>query len=108
MARVLHSDINPWARTLVDATDDGEGIVIRHEEDVTDLLEINDRQRIDVGKGLGTDMRPVARISGLLLAELIHQGIIDKGCGTVLDESRFRRWLNDRDNRRWRTSEGKV
>lgn len=108
MARVLRSDINPYVRTVVDATDDGLGLLIRHEEDVTDLLDDNDRMRNDLGKGLGGELRPVARVTGTLLASLIAEGIIDKECGTVLDQARFRRWLNDRDNRRWRTTEGSV
>lgn len=108
MARVLHSDINPLARTVVDATDDGLGLVIRHEEDVTDLLDDNARIRNAVGKGLGSDIRPVARITGTLLADLIAKGIINRDCTQVEDQKRLRAWLNDRDHRRWRTSEGNV
>lgn len=105
---MLLPSADPAVTTTVDVTDDGLGLIVQHRADVSELLEHNDALRNEIGKGLGGTVRPVARISGILLAELIAQGIISQDCGDVLDQRRFRAWLNDRDNRRWRVSEGTV
>jgi hypothetical protein len=112
MARVLHDDLTPGFRTIVDGDEDGN-LYLRHEHDVTDLIDFNSRVRSVIGRDITRNhdrQRWVARLSGLALQEAMMQGMISEGGEGwhVVDERRFRRWLNNRDVRGWRTSEGKV
>jgi len=112
MARVLHDDLTPGLRTLIDGDDEGN-LYLRHEHDVSDMLDFNSRVRSIIGRDITRNHdrhRWIARLSGLALAEAMHQGLISEGGEGwhVVDERRFRRWLNNRDVRAWRTSEGNV
>ncbi|MCU0810615.1 MAG: hypothetical protein MUE59_06195 [Thiobacillaceae bacterium] len=112
MARVLLDDLTPGLRTIVDGDEDGN-LYLRHEEDVTHLIEHNARVRSVIGRDITRDHdRPrwVARLSGVALHDAMLQGLISEGADGwhVIDQRRFRRWLNNRDVRGWRTSEGNV
>ena len=112
MARVLHDDLTPGLRTVVDGDDEGN-LYLRHEQDVDAFLDFNSRVRSVIGRDITRDhdrARWVARLSGLVLHEAMQQGLISEGGEgwQVIDQKRFRRWLNNRDMRGWRTSEGKV
>lgn len=54
-----------------------------------------------------SEMTRVASIPNVILMELSKQGIVSP-TGTILDDARFRRWLNDRENLLFRTRAGKV
>ena len=49
----------------------------------------------------------VARIPLVILEDLAKKGIITTG-GVILDHKRFKQWMNDSDNRAFRTREGVV
>lgn len=49
----------------------------------------------------------VASLPNVIIMELAKQGILTAG-GAILDQERFRRWLNDSDNLLFRTRAGKV
>lgn len=115
MAYKIQDDKNPNFTTFVDATDDGLGLMLRHQEDVTDILDYNKRIKAEIGKGIPKnhdEPRFVGRLSGFVLAEAMRQGLIsvdpDGDHAHIVDQKKFRKWLNDRDNRAWRGSEGKV
>jgi hypothetical protein len=79
-------------------------VVIQTKTDVTDIVKANKRQFNEVdkhhswGQGLGTK---VASIPLSLLHELRQKGIVQ-------DQKKFKKWLNDPENRAFRTRGGKV
>lgn len=81
-----------------------DSIVIQTQVDVTDIVESNKRRFNEVdrhqpwGDGFGTK---VASIPLTLLHELRQKGILN-------DQKAFKKWLNDPDNRAFRTRGGKV
>jgi hypothetical protein len=96
------------ALTTLKAHADGS-LTVRNSWDIEDLLDANRAARNDVGKGLPgkTDQwRKVASIDMLTYLKLQEDGII--GARDQVDPKRFRKWLNDRDNRAFRASEGTV
>ena len=110
MSIVLHSDINPNQHTVIEATDDGD-IAVTHVEDFGDMLDANKAEALIRGKGIPKnkdEWRKVASIPLTLWHELMRQKVISADGVSIIDEPRFRRWLNDRDNRWLRTTEGKV
>jgi hypothetical protein len=84
--------------------EDTDGRVhLQTEHDVTDIVEDakgfhNLHDERSPWKG---DMHRVASIPMPLFMELQKQGIID-------DQKAFKRWLNERDNRVFRTRPGRV
>lgn len=69
-----------------------------HKEDSTFLEDYCKRIKGKNDSGLG---RLTAKIPLTIYVDLQKKGI-------TKDPEQFRRWLNDRDNRVFRTSEGKV
>lgn len=116
-ARVLLDADDPSLKTYIDGDDDGN-LYLKHTQDLTDLVADNKRIKSIIGKDITRDHdkpRYVARLSNLVLMDLVHRGIITvdgapgrEMTGKVIDEKRWRRWLNDPENRHFRTSEGKV
>lgn len=86
------------------------GFTVETTQDTSLLLDSNLRQwnatekHTRYGDGLGGR---VASIPNVVLMELSKQGIVTPA-GAVLDEPKFRRWLNDSDNRLFRTRAGTV
>jgi hypothetical protein len=87
--RVLHRD--PHART---------NTIVNYQDD-TAIREHNQALRNETPSGWKGDWHKVASIPLTLYFDLKKQGIID-------DPKRFRKWLNDRENRVFRTKEGTV
>ena len=111
---LLYDEHDPTIVTKVDADEDGN-LMLQHHQDVSAIIDWNKRIRSHIGNGITRDHdapRYVARLSGLVLADAMHQGLISIDPGGdmahITDQKKFRRWLNDRDNQAWRTSEGKV
>jgi hypothetical protein len=79
-------------------------IVIQTQTDVTDIIESNKRlfNETDRHQSWGDGFKTkVASIPLTLLHELKAKGILK-------DEKAFKKWLNDPDNRAFRTRGGKV
>jgi hypothetical protein len=83
------------------------GYVIETKQDITGILESNKAQfnAIDEKSKWG-EWTKVASIPNVVVDELNKQGIM-RGFA-VLDEKRFRIFLNDPDNRFFRTRPGQV
>ena len=83
------------------------GYVIETKQDITGILESNKAQfnAIDEKAKWG-EWTKVASIPNVVVDELNKQGIM-RGYA-VLDEKRFRIFLNDPDNRFFRTRPGQV
>lgn len=78
------------------------GVDIQHFENVDVILKecaylrsLPDSMKSKEGNRLQAKLPPT------LAAELDRKGILH-------DKERFRRWLNDRDNCKWRTSTGRI
>ena len=77
-------------------------IIISETQDVTNIIEMNKRSanEIDKHQPYG-EWSKVASIPLTLYYDLKRQGIVD-------DPARFKKWLNDPDNKFFRTRGGRV
>ncbi len=82
---------------------DTDTLTQHFEEDLTDFADITaaSRNLLDARQPWKGDTHLVARIPGVLYYQLKEQGIID-------DHDRLKKWLNDPDNKLFRTREGRV
>jgi hypothetical protein len=86
---------------------DENTVALETVQDIAPILEANKRDLNNVDNPRYGDGKLVARLSMVMLMQLVQQGILD--CGfAIQDEKRFSRWLNDNDNRNWRTWPGNV
>ena len=90
---------------------DGDGgIIIETKQDITDILEQNKKEynSFDERARWSDHLfgNKVASIPMTVIDELNKQGIM-RGFA-ILDEKRFKAWLNERDNRVFRTRTGVV
>lgn len=74
---------------------------IRTQQEVTDLLDANRDQANAAPTGWKGDVHKVASIPLNVYYDLKRRGIVD-------DPKRLREWLNDPDNRYFRTKTGRV
>ncbi len=105
MAKLLDKD-NIRQKTAHD-TDDG-GLVIATEQDVSDIVEQNKKEYNATNGRWGDDLfdNKIASIPLTVIDDLNKAGIM-RGFH-VLDQKKFRAWLNNPDNRFFRTRQGKV
>ena len=96
-------------QTAVHADGDG-GIIIETKQDISDILEQNKKEYNSYDeRSRWSDHvfgNKVASIPLTVIDDLNAKGIM-RGFA-VLDEKRFRAWLNERDNRVFRTRTGVV
>lgn len=85
---------------------DTDGFTIERTQDVSGLLDVNKALWNDAPLRFG-EFSHVASIPAVIMEQLAKDGIVTAG-GRILDEPRFRKWLNDRDNRLFRTRPGHV
>lgn len=88
------------------ATLEDDQIVLTTKQDVTEIIEANKQQVANATKKVDGVMTHVARIPNTVIDVLNKMGIM-RGF-MVTDEKRFKAWLNDPDNRVWRTYPGSV
>jgi hypothetical protein len=89
--------------------DDGDQLIVTQEQNITDILEANkaDYNATDANTSWGDTLNNrVARIPLTVFQDLEKQGIT-RGF-TVIDMKRFKDWLNNPDNRVFRTRAGKI
>ncbi len=98
-----------FRKTAVHADGDG-GIVIQTVQDITDIIEQNKKEynSYDERSRWSDELfgNKIASIPMTVIDDLNKQGIM-RGFA-VLDEKRFKAWLNERDNRVFRTRTGVV
>lgn len=80
---------------------DTDTVQIETVQDVTDVVESNKSARNDASSGWKGDLHKVASIPMAVYYDLKSKGILD-------DEKALRAWLNDPDNRYFRTKPGRV
>jgi hypothetical protein len=81
--------------------DEKDQAVIETRQDVTDLLDANRAEANEASGNWRGDMHKVASIPLNVYYDLKQKGIID-------DAKAFKRWLNDPENRYFRTKGGRV
>ena len=105
MSNILSNGI-----TNTSFVDNGDELVILKSQDISGILEMNKREYAaqDERKKWGDDAfsNKVASIPLTVFAELEKQGIT-RGFA-VIDTKRFNEWLNNPDNRAFRTRAGRV
>jgi hypothetical protein len=105
MSNILSNGI-----TSTSFVDNGDELVILKSQDISGILEMNKREYAaqDERKKWGDDAfsNKVASIPLTVFAELEKQGIT-RGFA-VIDTKRFHAWLNDPDNRAFRTRAGRI
>lgn len=98
-----------FRQSAVHADGDG-GIVIETRQDISDILEQNKKEynSFDERAKWSDELfgNKVASIPMTVIDDLNAKGIM-RGFA-VLDEKRFKAWLNERDNRVFRTRTGVV
>lgn len=105
MAKLINKDI---VRSQI-AHDDGQGgLVIAIEQDVTDIIEQNKKEYNATNGRWGEDVfdNKIASIPLTIIDDLNKKEIMNGFA--VKDQKEFRKWLNDPDNRFFRTRQGKV
>lgn len=78
----------------------GDRLVVKKSQNLEPILDFNKAQR-DEFRDYRGDMHKVASIPNLIVEKLMKEGIWQ-------DKLRLKKWLNDPDNRAFRTSTGKV
>lgn len=89
--------------------DDGDNLLIKQTQDITDIVETNKQQYNSFEKSSrwgDTLNNKVASIPLTVFQDLEKQGIT-RGF-TVIDMPRFKQWLNDPQNRVFRTRPGRI
>lgn len=82
------------------------GFTIEAKQDVSALIELNKAIAND-NTGWKGDVHHVASFPLTIVMELAKQGIMTPA-GRILDDARYRRWLNEPENRVWRVKHGRV
>lgn len=77
------------------------GFTVEHVQDVEPIVDQCKLIHSNAERGWKGDMVHVARIPLVILAKLRKDG-------TLADPKKFKAWLNERDNRVFRTHEGSV
>jgi hypothetical protein len=88
------------------ATLQDDQVILTTKQDVSEIVEANKRQVNAATRKVDSVMTHVARIPNTVIDVLNKMGIM-RGF-MVTDEKRFKAWLNDPDNRVWRTYPGSV
>jgi hypothetical protein len=88
------------------ATLQDDQVILTTKQDVSEIVEANKQQVNAATKKVDSVMTHVARIPNTVIDVLNKMGIM-RGF-MVTDEKRFKAWLNDPDNRVWRTYPGSV
>ena len=91
-----------WVRPIVD--DNGNiGSQYRTDYDVTASVDLNAEQRSMSAGSWAGDYQHVASVP----VSLAYQGYFAEA-SQAQDEKAMSKWLNDSDNRAWRTKEGRL
>ncbi len=88
------------------ATLQDDQVILTTKQDVSEIVEANKQQVNAATKKVDDVLTHVARIPNTVIDVLNKMGIM-RGF-MVTDEKRFKAWLNEPDNRVWRTYPGSV
>jgi len=102
-SRLLNFDPISKVRSLFHGGTDGDDFVVEEVQDVTEVLEANKRafNEFDERTPWNPEMNQVASIPLVVWEGLKRKGIAD-------DNKALMRWLDDPDNRAFRTRPGRL
>lgn len=84
------------------------GFAIETTQDFSSLLEVNKAAWNDTESSTRYgELDRVASVPTVVMIDLAKQGIVT-AAGRILDDKKYRAWLNDPDNRFFRTRAGKL
>lgn len=86
--------------------EDGKEWAIETRQDLSGLVEVAKSVANDRTGGWG-ELTHIAWLPPVIQMRLMQKGILGKG-GQILDDVAYRKWLNDPDNRAFRTKLGRV
>lgn len=105
-SRIFDEDPITKSRTIFHH--DGENITFQSINDYTDIIESNKSSMASIDeRARWGDLNRVASIPLEILFDLKRQGVLGERF-QIADEPRFRAWLNDSDNKAFRTRHGRV
>lgn len=84
-----------------------QGFVIEYEQDVEGIIEMNKWAANKASDGWKGEFHHVACIPLTIMMKLAEQGIVTVA-GQVLDQKRYKAWLNDPANAHFRVKRGRV
>ena len=87
----------------LDYDESEDRLIIERVQDVEPILEANKRAFNDADTSWKREMNHVARIPKVIIDEYMKRGI-----NLLADEAALKRFLNDPDNRLFRTKPGRV
>jgi len=99
--RLLSYDPAANVKTYFTYDDDRDAFSVETVQETDDVVDANKRDFNDAQTGWRGDMHKVASIPMTLYMTLKRQGVID-------DPVALKRWLNDPENRYFRTKPGRV
>ncbi len=99
-SRLLDFDPVTKARRVLHMENDGDTFHAEMIQPVGDIVDLNKAKQNDAASGYG-EGKCVASIPTVIWEDLIRKGIAH-------DTKRLKKWLNDPDNRAFRTRLGKV
>lgn len=105
-SRLLDSDPASKVRRMFHGATDGNSFVEHATQEVGDRLDLNKALRNEK-RGRFGDVNRMASIPIVVWEGLVRQRIVTSG-GQILDEPKFRAWLNDSDNEAFRTRLGRI
>lgn len=85
---------------------DTNGFVIETQQDITNIIELN-KAVVNDNAGWRGEFHHVAHIPLSILMDLAQKQIVTTG-GQILDEKKFRAWINDSANSAFRVKRGRV
>ena len=99
--RLLSQDPKTGTTTWFHYHDEDDSFSVETVQEVDDVLDENKREFNDAQTGWKGDMHKIASIPMSLYFQLKEKGILE-------DQAALKRWLNDPENRYFRTKPGRV
>jgi hypothetical protein len=107
--RLFDYDPVTKTKTIFHASDDGETFHLETLQDVEDIVESNKASYAATDeRARWGDIARVASIPMPLMYDLIRRQIIEPADRGYTGGKRFRKWLNDPENRHFKTRPGEV
>lgn len=99
--RVIGRDPDAQLVTLMHYDEADDSMTIEHVQEVQPLIDLNQVRANEARSDWKGDLHFVGSIDAVTHMKLIAEGI-------MRDPKRLRRWLNDRDNQKFRVKLGRV
>ena len=99
--RIVTQNVDAGTTTYFHWDPSTDGFTLEERQDAEPAIELNKLRMNEVGSGWKGELHMVASIPLVVVTDLQRKGI-------WRDKERLRAWLNERDNRAFRTRPGRV